>query len=98
MLLMEPAELTVEVGHDFHADHLTRAGGAFGRLGRGGGAPRLSDASTGAGGVETTGQVVAKLESRPQRRHRTPTRRIHYSYADAAGNTHENRSLVTDSF
>lgn len=50
-------------------------------------------------GVEVTGRVVAKLEQRLQKRRRgSPVRRIHYSYVDAAGRTHENRSLVTDDF
>ena len=50
-------------------------------------------------GVEVTGRVVAKLEQRRQkRRHGGPVRRIHYAYVDAAGQAHENRSLVTDDF
>jgi hypothetical protein len=51
-------------------------------------------------GVDTTGQVVAKLRHIHARRKgsQRPTLRIHYSYVDAAGKPHEHRSLVTDSF
>lgn len=50
-------------------------------------------------GVEVTGRVVAKLEQRRRkRRHGSPVRRIHYAYQDAAGQTHEYRSRVTDAF
>lgn len=51
-------------------------------------------------GVETTGQVVAKLRHVHVRRKgsQRPSLRIHYAYRDAAGAEHEHRSLVTDSF
>ena len=51
-------------------------------------------------GVETTGQVVAKLRHIHARRKgsQRPSLRIHYAYRDAAGAEHEHRSLVTDSF
>ena len=51
-------------------------------------------------GVETTGQVVAKLRHVHPRRKgsRRPSLRIHYAYRDVAGGEHEHRSLVTDSF
>ena len=51
-------------------------------------------------GVETTGQVVAKLRHIHARRKgsQRPSLRIHYAYRDAAGGEHEHRSLVTDSF
>ncbi len=51
-------------------------------------------------GVETTGQVVAKLQYRHIRRKgaQRPTLKIRYAYRDAAGGEHEYRSLVTDSF
>lgn len=51
-------------------------------------------------GVDTTGQVVAKLRHIHARRKgsQRPSLRIHYAYRDAAGAEHEHRSLVTDSF
>ena len=51
-------------------------------------------------GVETAGQVAAKLRHRHPRRKgaQRPSLQIRYAYRDAAGGEHEHRSLVTDSF
>lgn len=49
-------------------------------------------------GVVTTGRVLAKLEYPTAKGSRGNNRRIHYSYQDEAGQTHEHRSLVTSDF